>query len=82
MHTDARISDGDEFRNARAEAYQFRKGDWAEKPDLTSKILLTGDWNPCTTAEAEHLTGSHSTESGDGHGRTVSSARTSNQSNA
>lgn len=54
LHTDAKMGDP-EFYTAKAETWQFRSGAWAEKPNLASKILFTGDWNPCTKDEAYAL---------------------------
>lgn len=52
VDTDARLSDREKFLEAKAETFQFRKGVWAEKPDLTSSIVFTGDWQPCSEKEA------------------------------
>ncbi|MCX8559779.1 hypothetical protein OS122_02550 [Mycolicibacterium mucogenicum] len=52
VDTDAQRRDSTEFLNAKAEAFQFRKGVWAEKPNLTTKIAFTGDWEPCSEEDA------------------------------
>ncbi|AHC27815.1 hypothetical protein TS71_20675 [Mycolicibacterium neoaurum] len=46
VHTDARVSDP-AFGTAPAEAWQHRNQHWAVKPDLASRVMLTGDWRPC-----------------------------------
>lgn len=51
VHTDAAL--GDEFLKAKAEVYSPKRDDWVERPQLTSDIVYTGDWDPCTGAEAD-----------------------------
>lgn len=55
VHTAAQLGDRQEFLNATAETFQFRSGVWAEKPNLTSRIVFTGDWQPCDQEEAEKV---------------------------
>ncbi|MGV0814911.1 hypothetical protein ABQF34_23350 [Mycolicibacterium boenickei] len=53
MDTDAPY--GEAFIVAKAEAYNLNRDDWVEREGISSRILYTGDWNPCTQAEAFEL---------------------------
>jgi hypothetical protein len=54
VHTDAPF--GEDFINAKAEVRSLRRDRWVERPpNMTSAIMFTGDWNPCTEAEARDV---------------------------
>jgi hypothetical protein len=41
-----------ELLNSAAEVYSLKNHDWVERPELTSEIVYTGDWDSCTEDEA------------------------------
>ncbi len=43
---------GSELLNSVAEVYSLKNHDWVERPELTSEIVYTGDWDSCTEDEA------------------------------
>jgi len=43
---------GPELLNSVAEVYSLKNHDWVERPELTSEVVYTGDWDSCTEDEA------------------------------
>lgn len=54
VHTDLTNSH-DDFLLAPAETYQFDTGSWAERSNLTSRIVFTGDWTSCSEEESSAI---------------------------
>ena len=47
---------GQDFLESVAEVYALKNHEWVERPELTSEIVYTGDWNSCTEDEALQAT--------------------------
>ncbi len=54
VYTDAGFSDGDAFFNAKAEIFNLKHG-WTISPNLTTQIMYSGDWSPCSESEADQM---------------------------
>lgn len=55
VDTDAPL--GEAFIAARAEVYSMDRDGWVPRDGITTQIVYTGDWNPCTEDEATDLAG-------------------------
>lgn len=54
VYTDASFSDGDAFFSAKAEIFSVKHG-WTISPNLTTQIMYSGDWRPCSESDADQM---------------------------
>lgn len=52
VDVDADSELGPDLLKASAEVYSLKSHKWVERPELTSAIIYTGDWDACTEDEA------------------------------